>query len=197
MNFQKTLTLFLFLTFLTGLSAQISPERTQYEPSPKQPFGLPSPEMKDALKDFSPMIGLCDCKSVNRNPDGTWQDTVNINWSFKYILNGTAIQDETWKEDDKYTTSIRQFNTDSLKWVVTFFGSSPKSWKPGIWVGDKQGENIILYKDQKAPNGLEGVSRLTFYDITDHGYKWIGEWVDKAGTITYPFWTINCRKVKE
>ena len=49
---------------------------------------------------------------------------------------------------------------------------------------------------QKAPNGMDGFSRLTFYDINDDGFKWIGEWVDEAGQITYPFWKIDCTKRK-
>ncbi|KAA3621765.1 MAG: hypothetical protein DWQ02_27160 [Bacteroidetes bacterium] len=170
---------------------------TQYEASEKHPYGQPSPEFKESLKDFAPMIGMCECKSVNRNPDGTWQDTVDMLWSFKYILNGTAIQDDTWKANGQYATSMRQFNTDSLKWVVTYFSSSNKAWTPGTWIGDKQGEDIILYMDQQAPNGMEGKSRLTFYDISNEGYKWKGEWIDKAETIVYPFWTIDCRKRQE
>ena len=31
--------------------------------------------------------------------------------------------------------------------------------------------DIVLYKDQKAPNGMEGESRLTFYAINGTGFK--------------------------
>ncbi len=194
MNIQKNLTILFFAIISLSLHAQHKGEMTQYEVSKKHPYGQPAPEFRETLKDFAPMIGMCECKSVNRNPDGTWQDTVDMLWSFKYILNGTAIQDDTWKANGQYATSIRQFNTDSLKWVVTYFSSSNKAWTPGTWIGDKQGEDIVLYMDQKAPNGMEGKSRLTFYDITKEGYKWKGEWIDKAETIVYPFWTIDCRK---
>ena len=27
---------------------------------------------------------------------------------------------------------------------------------------------------------MEGFYRLTFYDISKKGYKWVGEWVDKT-----------------
>ena len=56
----------------------------------------------------------------------------------------------------------------------------------------KKDEKIILYKEQAEPNGVEGYFRLTFYDVSKSGYKWIGEWVDKAEKIVYPTWKINC-----
>ena len=34
---------------------------------------------------------------------------------------------------------------------------------------------------------MDGFSRLTFYDITDKGFKWIGEWVDPTEKVTFPF----------
>ena len=43
--------------------------------------------------------------------------------------------------------------------------------------------------------GMEGLFRLTFYDITNNGFKWIGEWVNKDETIEYPTWKIDCKKI--
>lgn len=63
------------------------------------------------------------------------------------------------------------------------------------WEGVKNEEGkIMLYKPQKAPNGADGFSRLTFYDISESGHKWKGEWVDTAETITYEFCKISCTK---
>lgn len=63
------------------------------------------------------------------------------------------------------------------------------------WSGNKTKDgNIILYSKQKAPNGTEGFSRLTFYNINKKGYKWIGEWVDKTEKVVFPFWKISCVK---
>ena len=55
---------------------------------------------------------------------------------------------------------------------------------------------IILYREQQAPNGMDGFSRLTFYDLSEKGYRWIGEWVDKTEKIVYPTWKIKCTKIK-
>ncbi len=157
-------------------------------------YGIPHPDAPAKLLDYQEMIGTCDCESVRRNPDGTWQDTVEMIWHFKYILAGHAIQDETWQANGRYATSIRQFNQDSTSWFVTFFSSAGNPGAPTTWQGKRMDNEIKLSAPQKAPNGMSGVSRLTFYDITNSGFKWKGEWVKDDGSFVYPFWTIDCRK---
>ncbi|NNE28720.1 MAG: hypothetical protein HKN16_03750, partial [Saprospiraceae bacterium] len=86
-----------------------------FEPTEEYPYGRPNPEAPAQLLDFAPLIGECDCKSLQRIDQTTWKDTINMVWRFKYIMNGMAIQDETLKEDGTYAGSIRQFNPDSTK----------------------------------------------------------------------------------
>lgn len=70
-----------------------APIKTPYEPSFSQPFGLPNPAAPEQLADFVPMIGMCTCKRVSRNADGGWQDTLQMSWKFKYLLNGKGLKD--------------------------------------------------------------------------------------------------------
>ena len=44
---------------------------------------------------------------------------------------------------------------------------------------------------------MAGDSRLTFYDMSEDGFSWKGEWVDKKQTIVYPFWMIYCKRIRE
>ncbi|NNF85661.1 MAG: DUF4440 domain-containing protein, partial [Winogradskyella sp.] len=120
---------------------------------------------------------------------------IDMTWEWKYIMNGMAVQDETLKADGKHSGSIRQFIADSSRWYVHYYASgSPSSTLP-TWEGNKkENNNIVLYRDQKAPNSMDGFYRLTFYDINDNGYKWIGEWVDKSEQVVYPTWKIDCKK---
>ena len=53
---------------------------------------------------------------------------------------------------------------------------------------------IILYRDQKAPNGMEGKYKITFSDITKDGFNWFGEWVTPDESFSYASWYIFCRK---
>ncbi len=191
---RKALLFLAIITFPIISLCQTLSELRPYDASDQNPFGLPNPSSPEEIKDFEPMLGLCNCKSINRNPDGTWQDTVQMLWKFQYILNGTAVQDESWKSDGSYSSSVRQFHPDSALWYVTYFSSKSIAPKPPTWAGKKIGDEIVLDLAQKAPNGMEGVSRLTFYDITKNGYNWKGEWVSADGSIIYPFWRIYCTR---
>ena len=177
-----------------GSNAQ-STKVMPYEASELHPFGLLNPEAPPEVADFKPLIGVCDCISFRRNPDGSWQDSTNLIWKFKYIMNGTAVQDETWQESGLYASSIRQYHADSAFWVVTYFSFPSVAASPTSWTGNKSADKIVLKSPQQAPNGMNGYSRLTFYDINSNGFRWKGEWVDENETIVYPFWRINCKKI--
>lgn len=165
-----------------------------YEATEKFPYGQPNPEAPEQIKDFEPMIGSCNCKSTTRKQDGSWNQSEDIIWKWTYIMNGTAVQDETLKPDGGHSGSIRQFIKDSSKWYVHWYSSKTPSTTFPVWEGNKKEDKITLYREQKAPNGTDGFFRLTFYDMSKTGYKWIGEWVDKAETIVYPTWKIECTR---
>nr|WP_299338850.1 DUF4440 domain-containing protein [Allomuricauda sp.] len=169
----------------------------EFEPSAEHPFGLPNPEAPKELMDFAPMIGECDCTSQMRKPDQTWAEPEPMVWRFKYIMNGMAVQDETLRKSGTYAGSIRQFIADSTRWYVHYYSHPLASPSLPTWEGNKTEEgNIILHREQKAPNGMDGFYRLTFYEIEDSGFKWVGEWVDKAESIVFPTWKIDCSKGK-
>ncbi|WP_282044273.1 YybH family protein [Winogradskyella flava] len=169
--------------------------QNDYSASDTNPYGLPNPGAPTQIKDYQPLIGKCNCKSVSRNQDQTWADPVDMTWEWKYIMDGMAVQDETIKADGKHSGSIRQFIADSSRWYVHYYSSGAPSTKLPTWEGTKtENGNIVLYRDQKAPNGTDGYFRLTFYDISDLGYKWIGEWTDKTEKVVFPTWKIDCKR---
>ncbi|PRX53756.1 hypothetical protein [Flagellimonas meridianipacifica] len=188
----KVQSILLFLLFPIYTSAQFI-----YEPSEVNPYGLPNPEAPTQLLDFAPLIGECHCKSETIKPDRTWAEPEDMVWKFKYIMNGTAVQDETLKKDGSHSGSIRQFIPDSTKWYVHYYSTSAPSPTLPTWEGNKKEDGkIVLYREQKAPNGMDGYYRLSFYDIDDKGFKWIGEWVDKTESVVFPTWKIDCSNGK-
>ncbi|MBX2845452.1 MAG: hypothetical protein KTR13_04480 [Saprospiraceae bacterium] len=167
----------------------------QYEPSAEFPYGQINPEAPAELSDWAPLIGKCNCTSEVRNKEGNWDGPTDMQWVFKYIMNGMAVQDLTLKADGNHSGSIRQYNVDSTKWYVHYFASNTPTATLSSWEGTKHEDgNIVLYRDQTAPNGMEGYFRLTFSNISTAGFNWVGEWVNKAETITYPTWRIVCTK---
>jgi len=190
------------LFFFFGLLAfnaqgQTIPDYKKYEPSPKHPFGQANPDAPQQIKDYGPLIGECDCISLSRGPDQTWGDTVSTVWRFKYIMNGHAVQDETIKADGSHSGSIRQYNADSARWYVHYYSTGGAPNALPVWEGQKTDDNTIrLYRENAAPNGTPGFYRITFYDITQSGFNWIGEWVDTKETVQFPLWKIFCKKRK-
>ncbi len=168
-----------------------------FEPSPEHPFGLPNPKAPKEILDFAPLIGECNCLSETRKADQTWAEPVKMVWRFKYIMNGMGVQDETMKEDQTYSGSIRQFIPDSTRWYVHYYSTRSPSTVLPVWEGNKNEEGkIVLYQEKKAPNGMDGYYRLSFYDIDEKGFKWIGEWVDKTESVVFPTWKIDCSNGK-
>jgi hypothetical protein len=142
----KTILFALTVCLSFSIHAQYS-----YEPSEDFPFGRPHPDSPSQILDYAPLIGECDCQSTKRNPDGSWAVKEQMTWRFKYIMNGTAIQDETLKENGGHSGSIRQFIADSSKWYVHYYSNSGPSTILATWEGQKQGDSIVLYRDQKVP----------------------------------------------
>ena len=180
-----------FISSILTLSAQY-----KFDESKKHPFGKYNPKAPKQVQDYKELIGLSKCKSERRNPDQTWAKPVKMNWLWKYIMNGTGVQDLTLKEDGSHGGSIRQYSKDSLTWYVHYYTATIASPTLKTWSGNRKGNKIVLYSKQNAPNGAKGFSRLTFYDISKESFKWIGEWVDEKETIVFPFWRISCKKEK-
>jgi len=166
----------------------------QYEATLQNPYGLPNPDAPEQIKDYQGLIGECSCISVRRNPDQSWGEEVPMKWTFKYIMNGMAVQDETIKADGKHSGSIRQFHKDSLRWYVHYYSSGAPSTILPVWEGTKKDNEITLYREQKAPNGAEGYFRLRFHDIDKKGYKWVGAWTSKDEKTVFPTWKIICTR---
>lgn len=166
-----------------------------YEPSAKYPFGRANPNAPEQIKDFSALIGLSQCQSTARNPDGSWQPPQEIFWRYTFIMNGFGVQDETLKPDGSHSGSIRQYIAEQNQWYVHYYSSGAPTPVLPAWQGNKtENGDIVLYRERKAPNGMDGFYKITFYDISESKFNWLGEWVDKEEKIKYPTWKIECKK---
>jgi hypothetical protein len=175
-------------------------EKSGYEPrltklQKEIRFGTPDPSAPAQLLDYRELIGISDCVSEQRALDGTWGKPLDMVWTFKYILGGTAVQDEADKEDGFYAGSIRQFNTDESSWYVHYYSNrgKPPAALPA-WKGSREGNEMRLSSPQPAPNGAEGAYNIRFYEISEKGFKWEGNWTSRDGSVVFENWKIECRK---
>ena len=184
----------LFTTVLILFCAITAIAQYDYSASQANPFGQLNPNASAAVADYAKLIGTCDCQSISRNPDGTWADPVDMIWTFKYIMNGMGVQDETLKADGGHSGSIRLYQPDSAKWYVHYYSTSTPGGQLSAWEGGMQDEEIILYNRQAAPNGTDGYYKIRFYDISSDGFNWLGVWTDLSESFVYETWKIECKK---
>jgi len=191
----------LFLIVILFVFPQILCAQTNlsnsYNASDAYPYGRINPDAPSQTADYALLIGESNCKSESRKADGSWAEPVSMTWKWSYILNGMGVQDETIKDDGKHSGSIRQYSKDSLRWYVHYYSSAAIATKLSTWEGNKKENDIVLYKESKAPNGMEGFYRLTFSNMSEKGFNWVGEWVDKTEKIVYPTWKIQCVKKED
>ena len=181
------------LFLLMNLHAQDIPslnsEHFEYEASEEYPYGRMNPNAPNETTQFNFMVGECDCIDSIKNPaDGQWYVFKSI-WNAKFVLNGQAIQDIGWNPIFS-VSSMRMYNISKKVWEVTFFKMpQPQS---GKWTGRKEGENMVM-RQKTSNGGVDGESRLTFYDIRSRGFKWKSEFFGDDGSYSSSWW-ISCTK---
>ncbi|MEO0572522.1 MAG: hypothetical protein AAF039_12520 [Bacteroidota bacterium] len=193
MHYRIYFHLFIFILIVFQARAQSD---FLYEPSASHPYGLPNPNAPENIKDWEELIGECECESFTFQKDRTWSEPVKAIWRFKYIMNGTAVQDESLKSDGIHAGSIRQFDSEGASWNVHYYSASAAPQDLQSWNGKRDGDKIELYNEQKAPNGMDGFYKIAFTDISRQGFNWLGQWVSPDESIKFPLWKINCIKTK-
>lgn len=154
-----------------------------YEASPQHPYGRLNPDAPPETKQFGFLIGSFECKDRVLNPaDGKWFD-MNAVRRAEYVLNGHAIQDKNYN-NIIVSTNIRIYDAINKEWIVSYFKTP---FGTGVWKGNfKDGKPELIKGDNK-----DG-SRLSFFDISENGYSWKGEYLKEGKVI--PFWEFSCKR---
>lgn len=189
----RWLTCLLIACHVTMSTAQPREGGPAFEPTRDHPWGSPNPAAPSQIREFAFMIGNNDCEEQRRNAAGGDWTEGRRTWDARYTMNGFAIAD-SGRSGGAANANIRAFDMNTGEWVVTFF--SMPAYASGIWRGGKSGDTIVLRQAQRAPgSNLEGMSTLTFSNISPEGFDWEGKWISDDGAIEYPFWRIQCRKI--
>lgn len=71
----KKTVLFLCFAIIVSITSY-GQNNYDYKPSDAFPFGRPTPEAPEQIKDYTSLIGECNCKSISRKKDGSWNEPV-------------------------------------------------------------------------------------------------------------------------
>ena len=162
----------------------------QFEANAAYPYGRPNPDAPDELRQFQFMIGDNECVDHILQDDGSWQE-IKAKWNGTYFLNGYGIQDKYWTDTSFVTSNIRIFDPIRRKWMVTFF--SMPDYSSGVWEVVMEEQRLVMRQKRTGLDGTEALSRLTFYNITDHGFDWVAESIGDDGVVQD--WKSSCKKV--
>jgi hypothetical protein len=183
------------LSLIIFTSITLAQPLGKYDTSAKHPFGQKHPDAPKALADYQPMIGESSCTFIGRNKDGTWKKPVQMKWVFKYIMNGTAVQDEIYKTDGSTSGSIRQYDSKNKVWFVHYYTSLRMDAPLHYWQGDKRSHGkIVLRRPQKSFSGKDGSTRLTFDRFKPSGFEWLMQWQSLDKKTIYPLSKISCAR---
>ena len=179
----------------TALATGPATGRSEFDPSAEYPYGRPNPSAPEELAQFAFLIGHSDCTEKLRTPNSNdWVDGTR-SWDAYYTLNGYAIMDGGVASRGA-NGNMRIYDPAIERWKVTFFSTPVVG--AGVWIGGMSGTSVVLERSQQAPgSNIDGISRLTFSEITPTSFEWLGEWVSADESVQYPFWTISCRKVRD
>jgi len=64
----------ILLVFLGLTISVMGQSKMNYTASSEHPFGLLNPESPAEVADYAPLIGVCNCTSIARNPDQSWAE---------------------------------------------------------------------------------------------------------------------------
>ena len=164
-----------------------------YDPGGAYPYGRPHPDAPGELQQFAFMIGSNDCREERlNNATGEWVEGFRT-WDAYYFINGNAIRD-SGRSGAATNGNVRIYDSASQQWQVTYF--STPVYGSGTWSGGMVEDRIELERPQKAPGtDIDGVNRLVFFDISNEGFQWRGEWASLDGSAVFPFWRLQCHKV--
>ncbi len=160
-----------------------------FDPSDTSMFGKVNPAAPKQTEQFDFMVGTFVCQD-SLLVNGAWKVS-NAIWEARYTLNGFAVED-VYRNDNYAGMSIRFFNTRKQKWDVYFFGMPGEH--TGLWEGTHTEGKMVMKQKRKGPNGENLESRLTFYNITEQGFDWMGELRNLDNNSTTINWKIKAKR---
>jgi hypothetical protein len=136
----------------------------------KTTYGERNPSAPNELAVFSFLIGKWQGTGKTRLPDGTVAEFSGVSWIGRYVLDGTAIADESHAAypDGRPVLgiSLRQYDASRKTWIVEFLNVSESFLRKQVNRGsgsvEVDGRNVTV--NSESP----GISIREHYLVADH-----------------------------
>lgn len=127
-----------------------------------------------AFAQFGRLLGEWDIRDESLQADGTWLVGRGASWTWRTILNGSAIQDdwiapplniEVPASKRSYGTNIRIYNKEKSRWEMAW--ASNLGGKIDTFTATSDGERVVM-------RGLYAGAdtRITFFDVKPDSFSW-------------------------
>ncbi|MFQ5527923.1 MAG: hypothetical protein ACE5GX_16895 [Thermoanaerobaculia bacterium] len=137
-------------------------------------FGALNPKAPPETAQFSFAIGEWSCTTRGMQPDGSIKKGGPATWTFYYILDGWAIQDD-WvaiqpSGAKHHGTNIRSFNSQTGKWDNRWLAQGNLQWK--YFSSEQVEETMVMTGGEGTDPRGDFVDRNTFFDISEDSWSW-------------------------
>ncbi len=185
---------FLFLICVNGLMSQSQselPESIQQfaYTNTQEPFGVPHKDAHSEIKAFEKLTGvwLCETHALFQ---GQWYSGWHAYWTFKYILDGFAIEDLWYQLEENLSPPLKYLERNYAGINIRIYDYSKEKvtafWAQNRTPNEKAYPSTSTFEGNFA-NGefkmmkSDSTRRITFYNITGSSFDWMAEtYVDSS-----------------
>lgn len=164
-------------------------------------YGTLNPKAPQELSQFAFIIGKWRCEARVKGEDGKWHP-YQATWVGRYILDGYLIADEYRMTDQTgdlivHGMNFRSYSVERKAWVMRWFNAMGSFWLelgPEKLGGVRVTHKTITFNfvDTFARDAL---SRVTFTNITESCFTWIGERSLDQGKTWSEFMVIDAHRI--
>ena len=128
---------------------------------------------------FGQLLGDWRIEQEVLQQDGSWQRVTDADWSFRWALDGCAIQD-FWVQPPpgsevpegevrQHGTNLRVYDPEENLWRIVWASSDAPGFTTYEASAKENGELVMMGDDPDRPGVTQ---RITYFDISSEGWSW-------------------------
>ncbi len=138
-------------------------------------YGTQHPSAPEQTKQFGQLVGKWNCISEDLAQDGTWQTSKAI-WTFKYTLDGFAIEDIWFERANDKTNNTATLGRDFTGINYRIYNPQFNNWQC-VWLDNRANTMSAVWtaeqeNDQIRMHDGTGNWHIIFFNITSNRFDW-------------------------